>query len=77
MSQSGQQRQSGGPRGPRPVVYGRGVPGTNDKPRRPRRELSTDRPPWRKPYHRATTLSSGLKIQHFSPDLKASEDLVT
>jgi len=39
MSQSGQQRQSGGPRGPRPVVYGRGVPGAaSDRPRRPRRE---------------------------------------
>ncbi len=45
MSQTTQpkspQGQTGGPRGKRPVVYGRGPPGGvkgNDRPRRPRRE---------------------------------------
>ena len=44
MSQATQSKgkpgqSSGGPRGKRPVVYGRGPPGgANDKPRRPRRE---------------------------------------
>ncbi|MEK0338954.1 MAG: 30S ribosomal protein S5, partial [Nitrosopumilus sp.] len=39
QSKGTQGQSSGGPRGKRPVVYGRGPPGgANDKPRRPRRE---------------------------------------